>query len=130
MRKRGSHRRQKIYNMKGCSSFFRKKSSKKKQKKQKGGCGGTCPVANHSMIGGYLRKRTSKRKRSSSVHSHSRTPSSQTGGGVTLIPQDVTNLFRTMINSGGNVYNAATGYPPSVDPSPSADQFRSTFNKY
>ena len=151
MRKKSANRRtrhrQKMYNMKGCS-FFRGKKSKKSNKSNKskksnnksmrGGCGGTCTMS-HSMIGGYIRKPSSSRKQrrmvkksespsSSSTHSHSRTPSSQTGG-MTLIPQDVTNFFRSSAHTFGGVYNAAAGYPPPVDPSPTMDQFKSTFNK-
>ena len=148
MRTKSHHRKQKMYNMKGCSSFFR--STKKRghtkrrrshNKSMKGGCAGTCPMT-HSMIGGYLRKRGSmssvpneKRKRnnvkksesSSQSHSHSRTPSSQMGGGVTLIPQDVTNLFRSIGYTAGSVYNSAGGYRQPVNPAPYADQFKSSF---
>jgi hypothetical protein len=146
LNRRTRHRphRQKMYNMKGCS-FFRGKKSKKSNKSNKsnnksmrGGCGGTCATS-HSMIGGYIRQPSSSRKQrrmvkksespsSSSTHSHSRTPSSQTGG-MTLIPQDVTNFFRSSAHAFGGVYNAAAGYPQPVDPSPTMDQFKSTFNK-
>ena len=155
MRKK-SHHRQKMYNMKGCSSFFRstkkhRKSRNRKNKSMKGGCGGTCS-ATHSMIGGYLRnrgsasaneKRKQKRNRnnnendkmkksessSNSRHSHSRTPSSQMGGGLTIIPQDVTNMFRSIGYTAGSVYNSAGGYSAPVNPAPYADQFKSSFAK-
>lgn len=158
MRTKSHRRHQKMYNMKGCSSFFRstkKRSSHAKKrssrnKSMKGGCGEMCPM-NHSMIGGYLRKHSSasmsneKRKRSQnqnskkssdksstsssrhSRHSHSRTPSSQMGGGLTLIPQDVTNLFRSIGFTTGGVYNSAYGYRAPVNPAPYADQFKSSF---
>ena len=152
MRKKSNHR-QKMYNMKGCSSFFRStkrrnhtKKRRSHNKSMKGGCGDTCPLT-HSMIGGYLRKHGSasmaneKRKRnknqnqnmkksdssSHSKHSHSRTPSSQMGGGITLIPQDVTNFFRSIGHTAGSVYNTAGGYNAPVNPAPYADQFKSSF---
>ncbi len=143
-KKRTSHRRQKMYNMKGCSSFFcntKKRNSKRNNKRDtmKGGCGGTCPM-NHSMIGGYLRKhsikhsvkkrnkKSTQRESSSSSHdSHEshRIPSSQKGG----MFQDATNLFRSVGFSAGSVYNAVNGYGPPVNPSPAMDQFKSTFGK-
>jgi hypothetical protein len=133
-----------------------RKSRNRKNKSMKGGCAGMCPMT-HSMIGGYLRKRGSvsianekqKQKRnqnrnqnnngdekdkmkksdssSHSKHSHSRTPSSQMGGGLTLIPQDVTNMFRSFGYTAGSVYNSSGGYSAPVNPAPYADQFKSSF---
>jgi len=137
--KQANHPRQKLYNMKGCSSFFRgskKRRNKRHVKSMKGGCDGTCPTT-HSMIGGYLRKHSTTRRnkrndKKSSSHSSShlshRTPSSQRGG-TAFIPQDMTNLFRSMTYSAGSVYNAVNGYGPPVNPMPASDQFKSTFGR-
>ena len=134
--KRTSHHRQKMYNMKGCSSFFRSSKKRRHVKSMKGGCGGTCPMT-HSMIGGYLRKhsatlRNKRHNKKSSSHSSShlshRTPSSQKGG-MGPMTQDVVNLFRSIGYGAGSVYNAAGGYNPPVNPSPATDQFKSTFNR-
>ena len=145
-KKRTSHRRQKIYNMKGCSAFFCQTKKRRSPKKMmKGGCAGTCPVSNHSMIGGYLRRGSSsisaknakKNKKkmtenarssdSSSSSSSSRKNSSQRGGSFNIIPQDMTNLFRTIGYSAGSVYNTAGGYPAPVNPAPYASQYGSSF---
>jgi len=135
MRKKSTQRKQKMYNMKGCS-YTKKRRNKKRN--MKGGCGGTCSAGNHSMIGGYIRKHsnTNNKKRkikdtsSDSRHSHSRTPSSQMGGGLTIIPQDVTNFFRTISDTGGSIYNTASGYNPPVSQAPYADQYKSYFSKF
>jgi hypothetical protein len=138
--KRMASRRQKMYNMRGCSSFFRHTKKRRNHKKyMKGGCAGMCPLT-HSMIGGYLRKRSSiattvKKNKpkitsdssSHSRHSHSRTPSSQIGGGLTIIPQDVTNMFRSIGYTAGSVYNVAGGYELPTDPAPYAGHYRSSF---
>jgi hypothetical protein len=135
-KKRTSHRRQKMYNMKGCSSFFRSSKKRRRVKSMKGGCDGSCPTT-HSMIGGYLRRRgvtrrNKQRNGKSSSHSSShfshRTPSSQQGG-AGIIPQDITNFFRSVGHSAGSIYNISGGYPPPTNPSPSSDQFKSTFGR-
>ena len=140
MRSKTVHKKhkQRMYNMRGCShsSSSCDKKSKKTHKKRswKGGCGETCPMTNHSMIGGYLRTPSSRKRRarsssrrsssrSSRVSRSSRTDSEMRGGNV------ITDVLRGVAYNGGVVYNALEGYPPPVSPAPYANQFRSTFSK-
>jgi hypothetical protein len=53
MHSKRRHKKQHVYNMRGCSSKSR--CGTKKKRTMKGGCGDTCPMTNHSMIGGYVR---------------------------------------------------------------------------
>jgi hypothetical protein len=148
MRSKTAHK-QHVYNMRGCSSLSsscskknkKNKKNKKSQKKMswKGGCGdGTCPMTNHSMIGGYLRgdRASSKRRRSSKRRSSKR--SSDHSSHASHDDSDVSemrggNIFSDVIRgvayNGGVINNALKGYPPPVSPAPYANQFRSTFSK-
>lgn len=155
MRSKTAHKshKQHVYNMRGCSSSSCScgKKNKKSQKKRswKGGCGDTCPMTNHSMIGGYLRgdrmslkksrsrssaRRSSSNKRSSVRRSSARRNSSHMshddsemtemrGGNI------FTDVMRGVAYNGGVINNALKGYPPPVSPAPYANQFRSTFSK-
>ena len=151
MRSKRHHKKQRVYNMRGCSSKSR--CGTKKKRVMRGGCGDMCPMTNHSMIGGYVRGPSSKRsnkqrgskrsdkrsdgnqsdssnKRSdkqsderSDKRSDGRSGSTQKGGNV------FTDVVRGVSYNGGVLRNAIGGYAPPVSPSPYADQFRSTFSK-
>jgi hypothetical protein len=128
MRSKTIHKKhkQRVYNMKGCSS--KSKRNSKSKRPMKGGCGDTCPMTNHSMIGGYVRRRISQKQRSSSRSSRSsrksRNSNSEMKGGNIF-----TDVMRGVAYNGGVIQNALGGYRTPVNPSPYMDQFRSTFSK-
>lgn len=148
MHSKRRHKKQRVYNMRGCSS--KSLCGTKKKRTMKGGCGDTCPMANHSMIGGYVRgpsnKRSDGNKRTSSKRSDSekrssrsdssrssRSSRSSSSGKRSGSTQKGGNIFSDVVRgvayNGGVLRNAMGGYAPPVSPSPYADQFRSTFSK-